>query len=111
MENNGIADLGSYDTRSKPKLDEISKIMGLSGKPPGVEGSQVEGLVNEGRIQEVADYCETDVLNTYRIWLLYEVFRGALAVEQLDWSEAKLREHVLTRTGETVHLRATLGME
>ncbi len=85
--------------------------MGLSGKPQGVDGSQVEGLVNEGRIQEVADYCETDVLNTYRIWLLYEVFRGTLAVEQLEWSEAKVQEHVLKRTGETAHLKATLGME
>lgn len=103
--------LSAYQLHAKPKLDDLSKIMGLSGKPQGVDGSQVEGLVNEGRIQEVADYCETDVLNTYRIWLLYEVFRGALAAEQLDWSEAKLREHVLKRTGETAHLKATLGME
>jgi predicted PolB exonuclease-like 3'-5' exonuclease len=61
----------------------------LSGKPQGVDGSEVEGFVNDGRIQEVADYCESDVLNTYRIWLLYEVFRGALAGE--DRSLLRLR--------------------
>ena len=37
--------------------------------------------------------------------------REALSVEQLDWSEAKLREHVLKRTGETAHLKATLGID
>jgi hypothetical protein len=24
-------------------------------------------------ITEVADYCETDVVNTYRVWLRYEL--------------------------------------
>ena len=31
-----------------------------------------------GQIEEVARYCETDVLNTYRVWLVYELFRGAI---------------------------------
>ena len=101
--------LASYDSRSKPKLDDLSKIMGLSGKPQGVDGSQVEGLVNEGRIEEVASYCETDVLNTYRVWLLYEVFRGTLTVDQLDWSEGKLRDHVMKRPANHTYLRAALG--
>ena len=30
-------------------------------------------------ITEVADYCETDVVNTYRVWLRYELFRGRLS--------------------------------
>jgi 3'-5' exonuclease len=82
--------LASYSARDKPKLDELSKILGLSGKPHGIDGSNVEELVNTGRIQEVANYCETDVVNTYRIWLLYELFRGALTNQQLEWSEARL---------------------
>jgi Predicted 3'-5' exonuclease related to the exonuclease domain of PolB len=32
------------------------------------------------RIAEIAQYCESDVLNTYRLWLLYELFRGAITV-------------------------------
>ena len=28
-----------------------------------------------GQIEEVARYCESDVLNTYRVWLVYELFR------------------------------------
>lgn len=66
--------------------------------------------MNAGRIQEVADYCETDVVNTYRIWLLYELFRGMLTTEQYEWSEARLRDHIMGRTGETGRLRAALSI-
>ena len=34
----------------------------------------------EGRIREIADYCESDVLNTFRVWLRYELFQGGLSV-------------------------------
>jgi hypothetical protein len=30
----------------------------------------------DGRIEEIAEYCESDVINTYRVWLGYELFRG-----------------------------------
>ena len=35
------------------------------------------------QIEEVARYCESDVFNTYRVWLVYELFRGAITAEQL----------------------------
>ena len=68
--------LGSYVPGAKVKLDEVSKILGLTGKPEGVDGSRVEEMVLAGQIEEVARYCESDVLNTYRVWLVYELFRG-----------------------------------
>ena len=58
------------------KLDEVTKILGLPGKPQGVDGSRVEEMVGVGQIEEVARYCESDVLNTFRVWLVYELFRG-----------------------------------
>jgi 3'-5' exonuclease len=63
---------------AKVKLNEISKILGLTGKPDGVDGSRVEEMVLAGQIEEVARYCESDVLNTYRVWLVYELFRGSI---------------------------------
>jgi Predicted 3'-5' exonuclease related to the exonuclease domain of PolB len=68
--------LGSYVPGAKVKLDEVSKILRLTGKPEGVDGSRVEEMVVAGQIEEVARYCESDVLNTYRVWLVYELFRG-----------------------------------
>jgi len=75
-------------------LDETSKVIGLPSKPDDIDGSQVEALINAGRIEVVADYCKNDVLNTYLIWLRHELLRGALTFEQWKWSEAKARELV-----------------
>jgi len=35
--------------------------MGLAGKPKEFAGAEVERYFREGKIKEVADYCETDV--------------------------------------------------
>jgi 3'-5' exonuclease len=53
--------------------------MGLPGKPDGISGAEIEAFYRAGRIREIADYCESDVLNTYRLWLRYELFRGRLS--------------------------------
>ncbi len=75
--------LGPYGP-AKAKLDEISKILGLTGKPEGVDGGQVEAMVLAGQIEEVSRYCESDVLNTYRVWLVYELARAAITAKELD---------------------------
>jgi predicted PolB exonuclease-like 3'-5' exonuclease len=41
--------------------------MGLPGKPKGFDGGEVERYFHEGKIKEIADYCETDIVNTYRV--------------------------------------------
>ena len=46
--------LGSYVPGGKVKLDEVSKILGLTGKPEGIDGSRVEEMVRAGQIEEVA---------------------------------------------------------
>jgi 3'-5' exonuclease len=46
----------------------------LAGKPDGIDGGKVEKYFHEGRIKEIAEYCESDVVNTYRVWLRYELF-------------------------------------
>jgi predicted PolB exonuclease-like 3'-5' exonuclease len=101
--------LGSYVPGGKVKLDEVSKILGLGGKPDGFDGSRVEEMVKEGRIEDVARYCETDVVNTYRIWMIYGLFRGAITTEQLDWSEMQIRNFVAARKTSNPHLQSALG--
>jgi predicted PolB exonuclease-like 3'-5' exonuclease len=44
-------------------------VMSLPGKPKGIDGGEVERYFHEGKIKEIADYCETDIVNTYRVWL------------------------------------------
>jgi 3'-5' exonuclease len=101
---------GSYGPGAKVKLDEISKVLGLTGKPEDVDGSRVEGMVLAGQIEEVAHYCESDVLNTCRVWLVYELFRGSITAYELDWSERQIRDFVTTRKSANPHLCAAVGI-
>jgi predicted PolB exonuclease-like 3'-5' exonuclease len=86
--------LASFGSSPRMKLDELSRFLGLAGKPHGLEGGKVESMVAAGQIDEVARYCETDIVNTYRLWLIYELFRGALSPVELQWSEGQLRDYV-----------------
>lgn len=102
--------LASFGSGSKMKLDELSRFLGLAGKPDGIEGSKVEAMVAAGQIDEVARYCETDVVNTYRLWLIYELFRGAMSTAELQWSEAQLREYVRQHKSSNPHLQAAMNL-
>ena len=102
--------LGSYVPGAKVKLDDVSKILGLTGKPEGIDGSRVEEMILGGQIEEVSRYCESDVMNTYRVWLVYELFRGAITADELDWSERQLRDFVHARRVANPHLNAALGI-
>jgi predicted PolB exonuclease-like 3'-5' exonuclease len=102
--------LGSFSPGTRVKLDELSKVLGLGGKPEGVDGSRVEEMVLSGQIEEVARYCESDVLNTYRVWLIYELFRGAITGPQLEWSEAQIREFVVNRKAANTRLFEAVGV-
>lgn len=57
-----------------------------------------------GRIREVADYCETDVANTYRVWLRYELFRGKLTQPEFAASEQNLMDFIRARGNSKQHL-------
>lgn len=85
--------LSSFSYGGKVKLDEISRVMGLEGKPDGMDGSQVEAYFNAGRIDEIAAYCQSDVVNTFRLWLRYELFRGKIDQKQFAFSEASITCH------------------
>lgn len=101
--------LASYGSGAKVKLDDLCKIIGIAGKPPGVDGSQVEAMMNAGEIDKVADYCETDVLNTYRVWLVYEHFRGTITTAELNWSESQICDFLRAKKSEDAHLHVAMG--
>lgn len=82
--------LSSFDARARVSLDEISRVLGLPGKPSDINGAQVEEYFNQGRIGDIAKYCEIDVVNTYRVWLRYELFRGTINQSQHELSEMQL---------------------
>jgi len=96
--------LSSFAPHTKASLNELSRIMGLPGKPDSIDGTQVERYFLDGKIKEIADYCESDVVNTYRVWLRYELFRGKLTDISFQTSEANLSEFIKARSNAKPHL-------
>jgi predicted PolB exonuclease-like 3'-5' exonuclease len=90
--------LSSFAPAAKTTLHELCRVMGLPGKPDGIAGADVERYFREGRIRAIADYCENDVVNTYRVWLRHELFRGKLTEDAFQTSEASLAEFIKMRS-------------
>jgi predicted PolB exonuclease-like 3'-5' exonuclease len=89
----------SFSPQGKATLLEISRVMGLSGKPKGFDGSEVERYYREDKIKEIAEYCETDVVGTYQVWLRYELFRGTLNQDAFEASQRNLENFENARSG------------
>jgi predicted PolB exonuclease-like 3'-5' exonuclease len=69
--------LASYNNRAFAPLDEMAQLCGFPGKL-GMEGSQVHDAFKRGEIEAIRNYCETDVANTYLLFLRFQLIRGAL---------------------------------
>ncbi len=72
--------LGSFGAVRNLKLDTLCTMAGLPGKYD-VSGDQVTDLYYEGKLDQIREYCQSDVLNTYWLFLKYELLRGALTIE------------------------------
>lgn len=49
-------------------MNEVCSILNFPGKF-GTDGSKVIELYDNDKISEIRDYCETDVINTYLVYL------------------------------------------
>jgi 3'-5' exonuclease len=96
--------LSSFNSQCKATLHELCRVMGLPGKPDGISGADVERYYREGHIREISEYCESDVVNTYRVWLRHELFRGRLSGAEFEASESALVEFIKARGNTKPHL-------
>jgi len=90
--------LSGYDAHHRVSLQQLSRVLDLPGKPEGVDGSAVEAMFNEGRAAEIAAYCRSDVVNTFRIWLRHELFLGRLGEAEFAASEKELAAFLAARS-------------
>jgi predicted PolB exonuclease-like 3'-5' exonuclease len=75
--------LALYQSRAVAPLDEIAQLLGLPGKL-GMDGSQVWSAYQAGNLAQIRNYCETDVVNTYLVFLRFQAMRGAVTGEQYN---------------------------
>ncbi len=69
--------LSGFQGRGRASLDAVATLLGLPGKV-GMHGSQVWDVYLNGGLGRIRNYCETDVLNTYLVYLRFELLRGHL---------------------------------
>jgi predicted PolB exonuclease-like 3'-5' exonuclease len=87
--------LSSYQGRARVSLEGAALLLGLPGKL-GMSGEKVWDAYLDGQIDLIRNYCETDVLNTYLIYLRFDMMRGRLLPQEYRDEVARVRE-VLTQ--------------
>jgi predicted PolB exonuclease-like 3'-5' exonuclease len=85
--------LAMYQGRANAPLDELAKLMGLPGKL-GMDGSAVWGAWQDGKINDIRDYCETDAVNTWLVFLRFQQMRGILTADERKAEETLAREQL-----------------
>jgi len=90
---NRYAEEGHYDLydfltnhgvhRLRGGFNVIAKLIGLPGKT-GIDGSMVQQLWQENRLQDINRYCRHDVIQTYFLFLRIELMRGRVTLGQYE---------------------------
>ncbi len=93
--------LSGFQARARASLSNMALLLGLPGKL-GFSGAQVWDAFRAGNILGIRRYCETDVLNTFLVYLAFERMRGRLTPADHDAECARLRE-LLAASGEPHH--------
>jgi 3'-5' exonuclease len=93
--------LSCYQGRGRVSLQNAAYLLGLPGKL-GFSGAQVWDAWLAGNLVGIRQYCETDVLNTYLIYLRFEMMRGRFTRER--YAEEVERVKTLLRAGKEPHL-------
>lgn len=86
-------------TRFNGGLNLAANILGKPGKMD-VQGDMVQDMYDQGRLEEINDYCRCDVLDTYFVFLRCQVITGQISLadeanivaETKAWIEARADE-------------------
>jgi predicted PolB exonuclease-like 3'-5' exonuclease len=95
--------LSGYQGRSRASLNDIATMLGLPGKL-GFSGDMVWDSYQRGELAAIRNYCETDVMNTWLVWLRFQHLRGHIDAQGLAEEHARVR-HLLDAS-EALHWKA-----
>ncbi|WNK00497.1 3'-5' exonuclease [Thalassospiraceae bacterium LMO-JJ14] len=95
--------LSDYGASARIKLNEVCAAFGFAGKF-GVDGSMVAEMIDDGKVEDVRNYCETDVLNTYLVYLRWQLHTGTLNKAGYNASVADLISYIDTEKEKRPYL-------
>lgn len=75
--------LAKHNARANAPLDALAKLCGFPGKL-GMDGSQVWPAYQRGEIEQIRQYCETDVVNTYLLYCRFQQMRGGFSPAEYE---------------------------
>ncbi|KGD66646.1 hypothetical protein Y5S_00313 [Alcanivorax nanhaiticus] len=85
--------LAMYNGRANAPLDQIATLLGFPGKM-GMSGAKVFDAFQDGDIKGIRDYCETDVLNTWLVYLRFLLMRGDLDTVGYEQELSLLKDYL-----------------
>ncbi len=85
--------LAMYQPRNNAPLDEVAQLAGLPGKI-GIGGAKVWETWLAGDAAEIRDYCEADTVNTYLLFLRYQLLRGIFSKDDFGKEQEILRKYL-----------------
>lgn len=88
-----------FGASAKVKMNEVCALFGIPGKLD-VDGSQVDTLYMDNKLQEIRDYCELDVISTYLLYLKYMLHTGYLTKTNYDSAVDNLAIYLGERTDD-----------
>ena len=97
--------LSGFQPRARAGLDAIAVMLGFPGKM-GLKGDQVWPCFLNGEIEKIRNYCETDVLNTYLVFLRFQFMRGLLDSRLLEAEFDRVR--TLLKESSAEHMQSFL---
>ncbi|MEM7408454.1 MAG: 3'-5' exonuclease [Pseudomonadota bacterium] len=83
--------LAGYQPRASAGLDELATLLGFPGKL-GMSGDKVFDAWLNGDLRTIRNYCETDVLNTFLVYLRFLLIRGDLTTNAYEAELAVVRD-------------------
>lgn len=91
--------LAGYQNKAFAPLDDIATMLGFPGKM-GMSGAKVWHEYLAGNLQGIRNYCETDVLNTYCVYLRFELMRGIIHATEYAQALDNLKQYLGTESNK-----------
>ncbi len=98
--------MSGYQARARASLEDVAMLLNLPGKL-GMSGDKVWDAYLDGQLAQIRDYCETDVLNTYLIFLRFELMRGRMDRERYVAECTRVRD--VLKAAPQAHLQEFLA--
>ncbi len=90
--------LSHYGAVRGMNLDTLCQMAGIPGKFD-VSGDQVMELYYQGQMEKIREYCESDVINTYLLFLKYELLKGMKTLPEYKQALEVMQERLPKEKG------------